>query len=405
MKNKYDVVIIGAGITGLCIAYMLSKKTSLSIAILDKESDIGLHTSGRNSGVLHAGIYYKPNTLKAELCIQGKKLLESWIVDNGGKINRCGKIVVPQTEDDLSTLDKIIEYSKANSVKFKIITSNEAKNICSLINIPMKKALYVPETAVCSPKEVLRIILEKLKQRDVHFLSNTRVQKVNPNENLIQLDDFTIKYGYLFNCAGAYSLSIAKYFFEELDYQIIPFRGNYLDISQNLSKEITTNIYPVPVDKQNFLGVHFTPSSIGGHHATIGPTANLALGRENYFSFDNLEPILTTQSVLSIANMALQDSNSMRNYIRSQMLPSTLDDLYNKAKKLIPVLKKSDVKYSAKCGIRPQLYSKSKNCLEDDFVIKNTENTTHILNAISPAFTSSFAFANYTIMNSNINIQ
>ena len=405
MKNNYDVVILGAGITGLCIAYMLSERTSYSIAILEKESDIGLHTSGRNSGVLHAGIYYKPNTLKAELCIEGKKLLESWIIDNGGQINRCGKIVVPQTEDDLSTLDKIIEYSKANSVKFQLISSNEAKNICSLINIPMKKALYVPETAVFTPKEVLRIILEKLKERNVHFLPNTFFQEINPNESLIKLKESLIKYGYLFNCAGAHSLSIAKYFFTDLDYQIIPFRGNYLDISKSLSKEIKTNIYPVPVDKQNFLGVHFTPPSNESETATIGPTANLALGRENYFRFDNVEPIITTQSILSIANMALQNSNSMRNYIRSQMLPSTLDDLYKKAKKLIPVLKKSDVKYSSKCGIRPQLYSKSKNCLEDDFIIKNTENTTHILNAISPAFTSSFAFAKYTIMNSNINIK
>ncbi len=400
---KTEILIVGSGMVGMSLAHQLKKKSiSNKITIIEKELDIGKHSSGRNSGVLHAGVYYKPNSLKAKVCIEGAKMLKSWVKDNDLSIYNCGKIIVPQEKFLDSQLDILYERGKTNGANIQFISSQELEKKIPFSRTASGRALWSPETSVVNPIEILKKLEFKLNQLDVELLKGIKIHKIDSiNKNVFIGNNKKISYEYLFNCAGLNSIEIAKYFDIAENYILIPFKGLYWELKPDSPFKIKTNLYPVPDINIPFLGVHFTPSC-GSSKVTIGPTATLALGKENYEGLKNIEIAKLFRNISIISYQYLKNNNGFRNYVHEQLPLGFEPFLINSAKKLIPNIKKEHISFSKKVGIRSQLFDKKDNKLVDDFLCVNTSNSTHILNAISPAFTASFALANLIINNSNL---
>ena len=399
-----EILIIGSGMVGMSLAHQLKKKSiAEEITIIEKETDIGKHSSGRNSGVIHAGIYYKPNSIKANVCIEGSKMLKAYIKDNELKINNCGKIISPQDIELDSQLDILYDRGKKNGAEISFINEKELNEKISCARTASGRALWSPNTSVVNPKEILFNLEQDLKNKGVKILKNEKIIKIEKNDRKIYLrKKREISYKYLFNCAGAYSLKIAESFGIAKDYLLIPFKGIYWDIKDKNSFQIKTNLYPVPDINVPFLGVHFTPTLGSDNTVTIGPTANLAFGLENYKGTNSIEYLKTLRNISILSRQFFMNKNGFRKYVYDQVPLVFEPFMLKSARKLIPNLKREHVTISNKVGIRAQLYDKKNKNLVDDFLCINDKFSTHILNAISPAFTASFALANLIIRKSNL---
>ncbi|MEO1928340.1 MAG: FAD-dependent oxidoreductase [Nautiliaceae bacterium] len=375
------VLIVGAGIIGMTLAYeWLKKRSGDEIIIIDKESHEAFHASGKNSGVLHAGFYYSSDSLKAKLTARGNKLMKEFCYSHNILVNETGKLVVAKNENEIETLFELEKRSKANNAGAYIISEKEVYEIDSNAKT-CQYALYSPNTASVNPREVCKVLRTELEKKGVRFIFNTPYEK------------FKESYDFLINAAGLYADKIAHQNGVGLEYTMLPFKGLY---RKYLGEDkIKTQIYPVPNIKNPFLGVHFT--IMADNTIKIGPTAIPAFWRENYtmtsrFNLSEMIEILTLEAKLFFSNafgfrdLALYE---MRYYIPSNLI--------NEAKKLVKRLR-GDFKPLTP-GIRAQLLNKETNELVMDFLIEKKENQIHILNAVSPAFTASFAFSEYILKN------
>ena len=402
--KSYDAVIIGGGITGLCVAnQLLERKISTRILIVERENRLGAHTSGRNSGVMHAGLYYKPGTIKAKICTSGKKKLEQWIVERGLPINRCGKIVVPTKKELDSQLDVLQERGQQNGAIVEMWDRKQLKEFDSRISTASGRCLWSPNTSVIKPMKVVEALETELKERGVEFEMNVGSCQPNTSRNELELQNgMVISYGHIFNCSGLYADKVAHLFDVGLEFSLMPFKGLYWQLKEKCPIRPKCNVYPVPDLSVPFLGVHFTPSADIYPTISIGPTATLALGRENYDGLENIDPVLTAQNILTLANQYLSDRGNIRRYVKEQAFLHVFPLMIREVKKLIPDIQEAHIEKSDKVAIRPQLFNKKTKVLEDDFVCMNGENSTHVLNAISPAFTASFALADLIIDRSTL---
>lgn len=390
--QECEYLIIGAGITGLTIAWELISKGQKNIVIIEKEHNTGAHASGRNSGVLHAGIYYTPDSLKAKFCVDGNRLLTEYCESNNLNLRKSGKVIVATDEAKLRSLYKLQERAVLNGVESRIIDVKELKKI-EPNAYTYKEAIYSPHTSVFNPQEILDSIYNKLLNSGrVRILFNTSF--INPHENgSIRASSGLIKYQSLINASGAFADKIAHNFGIGGNYKILPFLGTYSEVINEQALLVNGNIYPVPDERTPFLGVHFTRSYNGTIY--IGPTAFPAIGRESYdFSSEySLETfsILYRDCVMFFCNGTFRDNalTEIRKYF------STF--LFDEARKMVPSLEKNQIKHSAKAGIRPQLVDWPSKELVMDFIVLEKDNTVHILNAISPAFSSSMSFAKHVV--------
>jgi len=372
------VLIVGAGIVGMTLAYELRKKNPQDeIVIIDKEAHEAFHASGKNSGILHAGFYYTADSLKAKLTARGNKLMKEFCYKHNIKVNETGKLVVAKNEDEVETLFELERRSKSNNAGAYIISQKEAEKIDSNVKT-YKYALYSPNTASVNPREVCKILREDLESKGVKFIFNMPFEK------------YTKSYDFLINAAGLYADKIAHKFNVGLDYTMIPFKGLYLKYLGN--DKINTQIYPVPNIKNPFLGVHFT--LMADNTIKIGPTAIPAFWRENYsgfsrFKLDELLEILKIETKMFLKHKWFRDLAfyEMRYYIPKNLI--------EEAKKLVKKLRGDFKVYPP--GIRAQLVNLKTDELIMDFLVEKKENQIHILNAVSPAFTASFAFAKYVL--------
>ena len=406
-KNNYDIVIIGAGIVGLTIAYLISEKQKgLSILILDKENKIGAHSSGRNSGVLHAGIYYKPNTLKANVSVKGAKLLKEWCLSESLPILSCGKVISPQSIELDPQLDMLLERGKQNGAKVEMIDSKEFYKLLPHGRTSSGRALWSPNTAVVKPYLVLNKLMKILIDRGVKFQFNSILNEVFIKEKsfmILKKNELNkVFYGHLFNCAGVQADRIAKKFDLANGLTILPFKGIYWELKKDAPFKFETNLYPVPDLNVPFLGVHVTPSPDG--IVNLGPTAIPAFGRENYRGFSNLEPIMSMEFLYLLLSQFFSNKGGFRRYAMEQSLQGLKPIFLDSARLLVPKLQSKHLKLSSKVGIRAQLFDKNEGKLLDDFYLEKGLDSTHILNAISPAFTASFALAEVIIKKSSLNI-
>jgi len=381
MKNKkYDYLIVGAGIIGMTIAYELKKEYSnISIIIIDKEEDVAKHASGRNSGVLHAGFYYSADSLKAKFTVDGNRLMKEFCANNNIYINETKKVVIAKNKFELEGLLELQKRAEINGVEINLIDENELYKIDPNIKT-YKKALYSPTTASLNPTEVCLKLKDVLQELGVEFKFSTK------------FEDKYFEYEYLINAAGAYSDKIAQKFGLAKGYTLLPFKGIYLKY-QDDKTAIKTNIYPVPNLANPFLGVHYTVTVDGS--IKIGPTAIPAFWRENYSGFDNFSFSEMSEILYYEAKLFLYNSfnfrtlaiSEMKNYIKSVFIKKAKDMVY----------KIGDNFQAIPAGIRAQLLNTETNELVQDFVIEHGKNSTHILNAVSPAFTCSFAFAKHIV--------
>lgn len=387
-----SIVIAGSGILGLSIARELLRRGHEDIVILEKEEKLGQHASGRNSGVLHAGLYYGKDSLKAKFCLQGNRLLKTYCLQRGLPFLQKGKVIITKSEGEIPALLKLYQNSLDNQVPVQILDEATLKDYEPFAQT-IGKALYSPETTVVSPKIILNAIQQELEStKKLRVFFTTSFQKCLPNKKILT-NRGPLEYRYFINASGAHADTLAHQFGLGRDYKILPFKGRYKKLSLAKSHLVQSNIYPVPDPRFPFLGIHFTRSLEG--EVTIGPTATPAFGRENYTGFSR--PNLSSLQILCRMGRLYLQNSLFRQLTREEILSYNPNHFFQEAKKMIPSLNPSDIEISEKVGIRPQLIHRKTMKLEMDFVIEKDENSLHILNAISPAFTCSFAFAPYIV--------
>ncbi|MBH0201865.1 MAG: FAD-dependent oxidoreductase [Nitrospira sp.] len=277
-----DFLVIGGGVIGLSIAREIRKRrTDARVLLIEKEPSCGAHASGRNSGVLHAGFYYSPDSLKAKFTRLGNERLTTYCEEKHIPLNKCGKLVVAKDAADLPSLDELLRRGHANGIELQAITETEAKSIEPRVKT-YQRALFSPRTSTVSPLQVVNAMQQDAVREGIHIQCGT-AYRGRDNGN-VRTNRGSIDAGYVVNSAGLYADKIAMdYGFSE-KYRILPFKGLYL-YSDEPSGSIRTNIYPVPDLRNPFLGVHFTITADG--KAKIGPTAIPALWRENYEGLGN----------------------------------------------------------------------------------------------------------------------
>ncbi len=399
-NQNCEFLIIGGGMVGLSLAHQLIERDiTKDIVIFDKEKQLGMHTSGRNSGVLHAGIYYKPNSLKAKICVSGAQRLKNWIKEKKINLNECGKLIVPTRINLDGQLEVLAERGKANGAKVEFLDKSQIQELVPEANPPTERGLWSPNTAVVKPIKVIKKMEEDLHTKGVRFLNSSLEWTLKGDNQIIFSNKNKISFGQVINCAGLQADKISHTFGIGKNYFLMPFKGVYYEIKNESNIKIKTNLYPVPDLNLPFLGVHFTPGSEPDSAVTIGPTATLAFGRENYRGLESIEPLMTLKNINKLFSQYLFNEGSFRKYFHEQAFLSMPMPFLSAARDLIPKINREDIKLSSKVGIRSQLYNNDTNKLEDDFLCIKGKNSIHILNAISPAFTASFSLADHIIDN------
>jgi len=405
MKNNIttDVCIVGSGIVGLTVAWqLLERDKNLTIVIIDKESAVGKHSSGNNSGVIHAGIYYESESLKAKVCVSGAKRLRAWCEMEKLQVLNCGKVVTPQKPELDKGLDILLARGKKNGAAVEMIDHAQFHELVPDGFTSTGRALWVEDTCVVNPIEVVQKLEGNLKKKGVLFQYHEDNWDIVSNKNQIMLSDgIMLVYSHLFNCAGLQADRIAHRFGVGEKYTVLPFRGSYWALKSDAPISFKRNLYPVPDLEVPFLGVHVTPSIDGTVY--LGPTAVPALGRENYKGFEGVE-LLPTVSFMGHMLIQFIKDEKMRRYIQQQAFEWLPKRFYDAAHQIVPKLMFDHIEKSNKVGIRPQLYNKVTKELVQDFILLHGVNSTHVINAISPAFTSSFELADYILDNSNFNL-
>lgn len=383
-----DILIVGGGIVGLTIARELILNGCESITVLDKERDLGRHASGRNSGVLHAGIYYTPDSLKAKSCLNGNFLMRQYCKEKELPLLETGKVIVTRNENEISTLRELYNRATANGAKVDLIDEKQLDEIEPNART-FQNAIFSHHTAVVDPKKVvLSLKADLTASGKVQFLLGCSFRGIRGNSTAITSQG-EIQFNHFFNASGAHCDRVARAFGIGLHLRMIPFKGIYKKLIENKAHLIRGNIYPVPDIRNPFLGIHFTRSVYGDVY--LGPTAIPALGRENYGIFKGMDAeaisILFRDAVLFFTNPKFRD-------VALREPKKYLDSIFfSNAAKLVKELHPEDIESAEKVGIRAQLVDWEKKELVMDFLVQKEGNTTHILNPVSPAFTSSMDLA------------
>jgi L-2-hydroxyglutarate oxidase LhgO len=387
VPDRAEVLVVGGGIIGLTIARELALAGRADVVVLEKEPELGRHASGRNSGVLHAGIYYAPDSTKARTCLAGNKLMRAFCKEQGLPVLEAGKVIVARTEDELPTLDELHRRATANGARVRFVDEQELAELEPMARTT-GKALQSLDTGGVDPKEVLKALRAELERRGVRIVTGCRfLGRAGPDGAATTLG--TIRYRRLVNAGGAHCDVIARAFGVGEHYRLIPFKGIYRKLRPGASFPVNGNIYPVPDIRNPFLGVHFSRSVHGDVY--VGPTAIPALGRENYGLLRGAGrealSIVLEDAALFLANPKFRSVafSEPRKY-----LPAFF---HRDAARLVRSYDPALFPAADKVGIRPQLVDWRTKELVMDFLVEARDATVHVLNPISPAFTSSMDLA------------
>jgi L-2-hydroxyglutarate oxidase len=389
-ERDVGIVIVGAGIVGLATALALTERfPRAGVTILEKESDVARHQTGHNSGVIHAGIYYRPGSYKARLCIEGVRLLKAFCNDNGVPYENCGKVIVATTGAELGALQTLYERGTANGVPgLRMIEPEELHGIEP--HARAVRAIHSPETAIVDYTAVARAYAETLRQRGVLVHTATAVRAIRPAEGrlFVETTKGTVSAQSLINCAGLHADVVARLMGVALDVRIIPFRGEYYTLRSGRAL-VRGLIYPVPDPEFPFLGVHFTKRIQGDVEA--GPNAVLAFAREGY-RMRTVHPreLLATLGFAGFWRMGRKYWRmGLYEFYRSLSKAAFVRAL----QKLVPDLSADDL-VPGGSGVRAQAVT-GDGALLDDFHIVETPRAIHVLNAPSPAATASLAIGRH----------
>ena len=395
MKITTDFLIIGAGIVGITIAREIKiRNPRANVCILEKEVDAGLHSSGRNSSVLHSGIYYPSNSLKSQVCSQGAVEMKDYHREHKIPLIECGKILVATNQYDAPQIDTLLNRAKDNNIPVEALNEQDLRRLEPEVRAFNGKGIYVPSTSVGNSKEVMKSLRKEIEGMGISIWFNSKIIGIKPTDKQVDLADGSIYiYGHAINAAGLYADKIAHQFGVGHKYTLLPFKGIYWKLNPSAGFNLKHLIYPVPDLRVPFLGVHTTTSVDGVTY--LGPTAVPAFGRENYHGIEgvNLNDFIDIASNLTKQFIANKDGfrrlswQEGSRYIKPRFASA--------AKKILPRLKMSHLLPSNKVGIRAQILDMETSRMVNDFLVEDGLNSTHIINAISPAWTSAFPFARY----------
>jgi L-2-hydroxyglutarate oxidase len=391
--QKCDFLIIGGGIIGLSIGIaLLESKPSLKVIIAEKEQSLGLHASGRNSGVLHAGFYYSPDSLKAKFCRDGNKELRKVAKKHGVEVRDVGKVVVARNEDENNRIDTLFERGIKNGVDLELKSANELKKIEPLA-VTYERFLWSPSTGVSDPKAINQALLNDFVSLGGKIDFNTRVSLAQKNSEVVD-DSNVYDAKHFINSAGAQSDCIARKVGVGLEYAMLPFMGVYR-ATEEKNLPLQRLVYPVPHPINPFLGVHFTLTV--DHKVKIGPTAIPIAGREQYSFTEGWSPSDIGQAFKGLKSLILGDSHDMKSILKSEWPKMLQRQLVKESTELVPSADQVKNWFKKPPGIRSQLVHIPNGKLEQDFVVRSEANATHILNAVSPGWTSAIPFAKWVV--------
>ena len=385
-----DCIVIGGGIVGLATAWaVLKSNPNGRIAILEKEDSLARHQTGRNSGVIHSGIYYKPGSLKAKLCCAGRRRLVEFCDAYGVKHEMCGKVIVAQSESELPRLHNLCERGRENGLAVKSLNADEIKEMEP--HVRCTAGVHVPETGIVDFVGVCRKLSELIESHGGELRLGTKVNGIQTkgSETVLETTSGDITARLIINCAGLHSDRIATLAGAKPDARIVPFRGEYYELKPERRSLVRNLIYPVPDPQFPFLGVHFTRMIGGGVHA--GPNAVLSFKREGYHrtSFD-LDDFVQTMTYPGFWRLVRKHARSgLEEMYRSFSKKAFTRSL----QKLIPEICEEDL-LPAEPGVRAQAL-RSDGGLVDDFLIVNNGSGVHVCNAPSPAATASLEIGRF----------
>jgi len=386
-SRSFDLVICGAGATGLASAWQIKRRfPDLKLAVVDKEHSVAAHQTGNNSGVIHSGIYYKPGGSKAINCRKGYSYLLDFCEKYKVPHEVCGKVIVASKEEELGGLEQIMERGRANGLTgLRFLNPEETKKVEPFVDCV--RSIYVPQAGIIDYKALCLELQKQLEVQGVCFFLGDKLEDIKRSEQRLDLcfENKKIDSRFLINCAGLYSDQLAKKCGFEIDFRIIPFRGEYFEFKPEYEYLVKHLIYPVPDPKFPFLGVHFTRMQVGGIEA--GPNAVLALKREGYKKFDfKLSEFVGIMGYKGTMKLGLKHwKKGLEEYYRSFSKKAFVQTL----KKMIPAVH-ADMFEQGGSGVRAQAIDKNGNLL-DDFLILADEQVINLCNAPSPAATSCFA--------------
>ncbi len=395
--ENYDCVIIGAGIIGISLGIeLLTQKPTKKILIIDKETGPGVHASGRNSGVLHAGFYYSPDSLKAKFCKQGNLELKKFCNTNNLEVKETGKVVVCQDKNDVTRLMSLFERGIANGVEIELLESKELSRIEPAAQT-VDKFIWSPTTAVGDPKEIIKKLAEKFTKMGGLFRFNSRVKLINKsNEVLIEGDGYILSATSIINSAGAYASELAKQVGVGHEYVCLPFLGAYRK-SEFVAGNPKRLVYPVPNPINPFLGVHTTNTL--SDEIKIGPTAFPVIGKEQYKFLDGFNAKELRDFYLTTKTLLKSDSVNILGLAKSEGIKLFKRPLIKKAKRLTNALDLNQKWKNYPAGIRAQIVNLDTKVIEMDYIVRSDKNVVHILNAVSPGWTSSIPFSRWIVEN------
>ncbi len=380
----YDFAIIGGGIVGLSTAMALGKSYSNSrILVLEKESEWAFHQTGNNSGVIHSGIYYKPGSFKAEFCRAGSRSIVAFCQEHGIAHEVCGKVIIATDESQLPRLENLYKRGLENGIQVKRISREEVLEIEP--HVTCVGGVQVFSTGIANYKQVCLKYAELIEKQGGELRLNTKVERILPsgNNQVLQTNNGTFETRFVINCAGLHSDRIAKLGKVDPQAKIVPFRGEYYELTPEKRYLVKGLIYPVPNPDFPFLGVHFTRMIDGSVHA--GPNAVLSLKREGYkktdFDLRDFAEVMTYPGFWKLA--AKHADEGIQEIIRSFSKAAFVRSL----QKLIPEVQAEDI-VPTHAGVRAQALMNDGK-LVDDFLIVQGPHSVHVCNAPSPAATSS----------------
>jgi L-2-hydroxyglutarate oxidase LhgO len=394
--NTCDLVVIGGGVVGLTIAReWLLRYPKSDVVVLEKEQNSVAHGSGRNSGVVHSGIYYTEGSLRAQLCVSGCQLMRDYVSERGLWIDHCGKLLVPPSESALGSMQILLNRGRANGVEIHQLTGKEALELEPHVNPQFDQALFVPITSVVNPKEVVERIKKDVIDTGGVIHYNASAGSIDSKCGTVQTSVGTFESPTVVNAAGLFADQVAKRAGLKTRYSFQPFKGKYWK-HKNTHFKMRRLVYPVPDLDLPFLGVHTAHNSHG--EVYFGPSSTPVIGRENYEGFKGISWLDGLNLSASLVKKFFCNTNGLRALALREMRLIGLEGVSNELSKIVSGIGPDDLERSlAKVGIRSQIFDTDSQHLVNDFIVVQDDKTIHILNAISPAFTASFAFARYVL--------
>lgn len=389
--RQADFVIVGGGILGLtCARELLMRHPHARLVVLEKESELGRHASGRNSGVLHSGIYYSPDTLKAQAAAEGAKALADYCDAHDLPNRRMGKLVLAHTEAEEHSLKIYMQRASQLGVRAEWAGKERIHDI-EPAAAHQRRSLYLPDVAVIDPKAVLDCLAGEVRAMGGEVRLACAARGVDARQTMLATDTGGLDFGFLINAAGAHVDILARAFGIAERFLLLPFMGRYYRLNPAAGIEVRGLIYPVPDARLPFLGIHFTRSVHGDVYA--GPSAVPVLGREHYHLLQGIDWGELPGRLGLLAGLYAKNRQGFRLLAHRELATLSRRHFAAEAARLVPKLKPEHLLPSGKAGIRPQLFDCEKGEMVMDFMVERTDNSLHILNAISPALTCSFAIA------------